>query len=244
MSGIARTTLRIERSSRSTKRFGAVTRDARKASGSATAHPIADATTAILNVSSIGSIVRGRNAQFGFNSSAMMSAPRVASARIDPTSSPIPNCALTESAVMTRKATMPAGTTSERGGLAGRALWVAPLTWPVSERVSRGDGGVRLAHEVVGGQGAPVDVAEDRLVGLGCGAVVDELARAEPDDPLPVDLREIEEVEVDDRRDAELAVDALEVAHDDVARGRVEARHRLIRQDDRRLLGERPGDAD
>ena len=77
-------TLRTERSSISTSRFGAVTRDARKATGSATAQPIADATTAILNVSSIGSIVRGRNAQLGFRSSAMMSAPRVASARMRP----------------------------------------------------------------------------------------------------------------------------------------------------------------
>ena len=42
----------------------------------------------------------------------------------------------------------------------------------------------------------------------------------------------------------ELAVDALEVAHDDVARRRVEARDRLVGQDDRRLLRERARDPD
>ena len=40
----------------------------------------------------------------------------------------------------------------------------------------------------------------------------------------------------------ELAVDALEVAHDDVAGRRVEARDRLVGEDDRRLLRERARD--
>ena len=71
----------------------------------------------------------------------------------------------------------------------------------------------------------------------GAGAVVDELTGAQPDDALAVDLGEVEEVEVDDRRDAQLAVDALEVAHDDVAGRRVEAGHGLVGEQDRRAPG-------
>ena len=76
------------------------------------------------------------------------------------------------------------------------------------------------------------------------GAVVDQLAGAQADDALAVDLGQVKEVEVDDGGDAQLAIDALQVAHDDVAGGRVEARDRLVGQQDRGLLRQRPCDAD
>ena len=126
---------------------------------------------------------------------------------------------------------------------ASDAAWPAD-GWPdaaAAHALRAGCGG--LAHEVVGGQRAAVDVAEDVLVGLGARAVVDELAGAQADDALAVDLGQVEEVEVDDGGDAELAVDALQVAHDDVAGGRVEAGHRLVGEQDGGLLGQGPGDA-
>src|SRR5690606_36072164 len=54
---------------------------------------------------------------------------------------------------------------------------------------------------------------------------------------------EVEEVQVDDGRDAELAADLLQVAHHDVAGRRVERGDRLVGQHDLGFLGERPGDA-
>ncbi len=123
-------------------------------------------------------------------------------------------------------------------GRAGRRLE------PAAAVTGRGGCGGRLAHDVVRGERATVDVAEDAFVGLVAGAVVDELPRAKPDDPLAVDLGQVEEVEVHDRRDAELLVDASQVAHHDVAGGRVEARDRLVGEEDGGLLGQGPRDAD
>ena len=93
-------------------------------------------------------------------------------------------------------------------------------------------------------EGSAVDVLEHRLVGLGTGAVVNEPTRSQTDDPVAVGACEVQEVEVDDGRDAQLAVDALEIAHHLVGGGRVERRDRLVREDDPRLLGERTSDAD
>ena len=101
-----------------------------------------------------------------------------------------------------------------------------------------------LLEDVIRGERATVDVAEDVLVGFAAGAIEHEVAAAQAHDALRVDTGKVEEVEVDDGGDAELAVDALKVAHDDVGRGRVERGHGLVGQDDAGLLGERTSDAD
>src|SRR5690606_20815027 len=90
---------------------------------------------------------------------------------------------------------------------------------------------------------APVDLLEDRVGGLGRGAVEDHDAVAHADDAVGVVARHVDEVQVDDGGDAVLARDALEVRHHGVRGGRVEAGHRLVGEHHRRLLGQGPGDA-
>ena len=86
------------------------------------------------------------------------------------------------------------------------------------------------------GQRTSVDVTEYVLIGLAAGAVVDQFALPHADDAIAIDLGQIQEVQVDDRRDAEVAIDALKIAHDDMGGWRVEAGDRLVRQDDLCLL--------
>ena len=81
-------------------------------------------------------------------------------------------------------------------------------------------------------------------VGLAAGAVEHDRTGAQADDAVGVRRGQVEEVQVDDRRDPQLAVDPLQVAHHHVARRRVERCNRFVGEDDLRLLGERPGDAD
>src|SRR6187551_159377 len=95
---------------------------------------------------------------------------------------------------------------------------------PGRQPQSRGGG----PEDVVVGQGPAVDVPEHALVCRGTRAVVDQLTRTQPDDPVPVAPRQVEEVQVDDGRDAQFAVDALEIAHDLVRCRRVEGCDRLV----------------
>ena len=106
--------------------------DARGEEGQRQRHGAADgrdATTAIWKVSSSGSMVCGRNAQLGCSSSRDdRRAPRVASARIDPMSRPMPNCSLTDSSGDDDEARRcpPARRASAAGGSASR--WRVALT--------------------------------------------------------------------------------------------------------------------
>src|SRR5918992_3950278 len=94
---------------------------------------------------------------------------------------------------------------SRASGMVCAAAWKRPSLRPSSD-------GWRRFENVVGGQRSAVDIAEHTLVSVCAATIEHELAGAQPDDPLAVPLGEIEEVQVDDRRDAQVAVDSLQVA--------------------------------
>src|SRR3989441_1386714 len=89
-----------------------------------------------------------------------------------------------------------------------------------------------------------VDLLEAALVDLGGQAVECDLAAFQRDDPAAVAAREREEVERADDRDPVLLVDLLEVLHDGMARGRVEAGDRLVGEHEVGLLHQRARDTD
>src|SRR6187551_3793528 len=86
----------------------------------------------------------------------------------------------------------------------------------------------RGPEDVVVGQGPAVDVPEHVLVCRGTRAVIDQLTRTQSDGPVPVAPGQVQEVQVDDGGDAQIAVDALEIAHDLVRCRRVEGCDRLV----------------
>src|SRR5690625_499299 len=92
--------------------------------------------------------------------------------------------------------------------------------------------------------GTSVDVLEDLVAGRVGGAVEDYRAVAHADDAVGVLAGHVDEVEVHQGGDAVLTGDALQVAHDRVGGGRVEAGHGLVGEHHRRFLCQRPRDAD
>jgi ABC-type proline/glycine betaine transport system permease subunit len=98
-------------------------------------------------------------------------------------------------------------------------------------------------HGVVGGEAAAVDVLEHLRIARASGPVENQQAVTETDDAIGVSSGEVEEVQVDDGGDTEIAADLLEIAHHDVAGRWVERRYGLVGEHDRRLLCQRPGDA-
>ena len=169
------------------------------------AQPRTQATTAIWNVSMSGSTVCGKNAKLGCSISPMISPParevgdEVAEVDADADG----RRAAAQISVNTMPKTTRSVSTAECRGL-GRPAAGRRDGAHAAEAVTR-----RRPQDVVGGQGTAVDVPEDLLVGRGTRAVVDQLPGTQPDDAVAVAPRQVEEVQVDDGRDAQLAVDAL-----------------------------------
>src|SRR5690606_40170000 len=92
--------------------------------------------------------------------------------------------------------------------------------------------------------GPTVDLFEDGVCRFVCRAVENYQTVTHPHDAVGVLAGHVDEVQVDDGRDPVFAGDPLEVGHHGVGRGWVEAGYRFVSQHHRRLLGQRPGDAD
>src|SRR5699024_6047102 len=80
----------------------------------------------------------------------------------------------------------------------------------------------------VAGLDAPaVDLLEIGVGGSCGGPVVDEFAATQSDHPVGVLPSQIHHVDVDQHGEVLFGVDAHQVPHDGVGRGRVQARHRF-----------------
>src|SRR5690625_1027474 len=217
---------RIVRMTRAIHWIGAlmvVLDDARKMSGMAMSVPMIVATYAMRSVSSSTGQICGQAVQSGASRRKKFQKSRA----------PVNSDSMLKFTcwyeMISRAATMPSDSR-----LLSRLAAVGRSSWEFSG----------TTHVLGFVDGAAVDLFEGSVSRLFRRAVEHDQAVPHPDDAVRVIAGHVDEMQVDDGGDAVLAGDAFQVVHHGARGRRVQAGYRLVRQHDRRLLGQGAGDTD